>query len=106
MNLNSALDACFYIEPVAGCFNASDVVLSTVTMTYGSGSIPTTGSAAPGDDCPTNSIPDLKACFSKADLNTLFGSVIGTVTVTVTIEGSTTTGCKFKGSSTFDVKQP
>jgi len=106
VNLNSSNDACFYIEPVAGCFNAADVVLSTVVMTYLSGSIPTTGSATPGDDCPTNSIQDLKACFSKADLNTLFSSVVGTVTVTVTIEGSTTSGCKFKGSSTFDVKRP
>jgi len=106
VNLNSAPDACFYIEPVAGCFNAADVAVGTEVMKYGSGSISTTGVGTLGDACPTNGTQDLKICFTKANLSTLFSSLAtGTTTVTVTIEGSTTSGCKFQGAITFDVKK-
>jgi len=106
VNLNSAVDACLYIEPIGGCFNAADVTVGTVVMKYGINTISTTGVGSPGDNCPTNGTTDLKVCFSKVNLGTLFAALpSGTSTVSVTVEGSTTSGCQFEGSITFDVKK-
>jgi|SRR5882672_414300 len=106
VNLNSAPDACFYIQPVGGCFNATDVNLGTVVMRYGATISTITAVVSTGDNCPMDGITDVKVCFTKTDLNTLFISLPnGTTNVSVTIEGSTVGGCQFQGSSTFDVKK-
>jgi len=107
VNLNSAGDLCVYIEPLAGCFNASDVSVGTVVMKYGSSTISTTGAGTLGDNCPINGTQDLKVCFTKANLNVLFGSLPNGTTpnVSVTVEGSTVSGCNFQGSIMFDVKK-
>src|SRR5258705_359710 len=107
VNLNSSNDGCVYIEPVAACFNASDISGSTVVMKYLSSSITASSVGPLGDDCTLNNgVQDSKACFSKADLNILFASLTAgtTTSVTVDVEGSTTAGCHFTGSITFDVK--
>jgi len=109
VNLNSSNDGCVYIEPVAACFNASDISGPTVVMKYLSSSITASSVGPPGDDCTLNNgVQDSKACFSKADLNILFASLTAgtTTSVTVDVEGSTTAGCHFTGSITFDVKKP
>ena len=104
VNLTSAPAACLYIEPVAGCFSAADVIIGTVVMKYGSNTTSTTGIGTLGDNCLSNGIQELRVCFSKVSLNALFISLAnGTTTVNVTIEANTVTGCKLQGNITFNV---
>jgi hypothetical protein len=102
--------ACVLVEPVAGSFDVANVILASVIMiSMGTGSV----SEIPAEvektsvsgDKNQDGIQEISACFSKANLRLLFsGLPAGRNDVTVTIEGSLTTGGMFQASLTMTVK--
>jgi concanavalin A-like lectin/glucanase superfamily protein/PKD domain-containing protein/uncharacterized protein DUF1573/putative Ig domain-containing protein/flagellar hook capping protein FlgD len=96
---------CFEIEPVQGDFPLNDVVLSTIQMKYGANRILAEGGkTTAGKDTDANGVLEIKACFRRGDLQTLFtGLPPGKTAVTVPIEGDLTTGARFHGDVTFVV---
>lgn len=96
---------CTQIEPVLASYLNTAVIPSTISMSFGPGRIyAEPGKVAIGGDKDGNGVDELTACFSKADLRTLFAALPhGTNTVTVTLDGALTTGGTFRGSLTVDV---
>ncbi len=96
---------CAQIEPVGGSYLNTAVVPSSISMTFGAGRIfAQSDKVSIGGDKDANGVPELSACFSKADLRTLFTELPkGTNTVTVVVEGELTTGGRFRGNLTVDV---
>jgi hypothetical protein len=96
---------CADIEPVSGAFLTTAIIPSTITMKYGLAQIfAQAGKVSIGGDDDGNGIQEITACFSKANLRTLFaGLPKGTTTVTVTLEGDLSTGGKFRTTLTLDV---
>jgi len=96
---------CFQIEPIQADFALNDVVLSTIKMKYGANQILAEGGkTTAGKDTDANGVLEIKACFGRADLQTLFtGLPTGKTAVTVSIEGNLTTGATLHGDVTFVV---
>jgi hypothetical protein len=82
------------------------VDLASIVMKYGTGSAPVeTGKTIVDGDTDFNGINEIKACFTKAALQTLFASLGGGKhTVTVAIEGNLVTGGVFHGEITIEVQ--
>jgi hypothetical protein len=97
--------SCFQIEPVGGDYLNSDVVLPSITATYGTATISVDpGRTAIDSDKDANGVQEITACFTKAQLRILFaGLPSGHNLVTVTIEGDLTTGARFRGTVQVDV---
>jgi PKD repeat protein len=96
---------CTQIEPVLASYLNTAVIPSTISMSFGAGRISAeAGKLTIGGDKDGNGVDELTACFSKADLRTLFTALPhGTSTVTVTLEGGLTTGGMFRGTLTVNV---
>ncbi|HEX6031514.1 MAG TPA: FG-GAP-like repeat-containing protein [Tepidiformaceae bacterium] len=92
---------CVDIEPVGRSFANVEVDLSTLLMkSAGTGSVSEihaiTDKSALTVDRDGNGIPEIEACFLKDDLRLLFGSMHGTSTVTVSLEGRLFAGGVFR----------
>lgn len=97
--------ACVQIEPTNGCYRTEDMILSSIVMTFGGGSIQAIGGKTVLDkDTNGDGITEITACFSKEALRGLFsGLPSGTNTVTVVLEGNTATGARFHAGLTLQV---
>lgn len=86
------------VEPVAGSFNVSDVLVSSATMTYNGVSIPTRCKSGIAGDVNHNGVTEVRVCFAKNDLKSLFSSLPnGTSNVVVSVQGDLVGGGKFSG---------
>lgn len=101
---------CVEVEPVGGSFSIETVDFTTIRMVSpGTGSVSEIpadpGKTSVGGDKNGNGVPEIHACFSKADLRLLFsGLPAGSNQVTVRIEGSLLGGGAFQASLTTTVK--
>ena len=101
---------CVQIEPIGGSFALSDVDLTSIKMiSVGTGSVAEisadAGKTTVDGDKNSNGVSEIRACFTKADLRLLFNALpAGRNTVTVALEGSLTTGGKFRGTLIHTVK--
>jgi hypothetical protein len=99
---------CAQVEPVQGSFDIADIDYGTVTMRLrdSSGS-PEIHAQLTKDrvahDRDRNGVAEASLCFGRDDVRTLFGTVAGTRTVPVTIEGSVGAG-RFEVSLNLEVK--
>jgi subtilisin family serine protease len=92
------------VEPIDRSFNVDEVVVPSISMRYGGLSILTECKSTLDGDRNHNGIDELKICFSKDDLQTLFASLPnGTSTVSVTVEGDLVSGGKFRGETAIKV---
>lgn len=96
---------CAEVEPVENSFQLTDVLSSAVVLKYGAGQIAASlDHSSSGADRDANGIAELTACFSKADLRTLFaGLPKGTSTANVTLEGRLSSGGKFQALLALEV---
>ena len=96
---------CVQIQPVSGSFNVTDVSLSSIQASYAGVTIDAiSGKTTLDGDRNGDGISELKACFSKGDLRTLFASLPnGRQSVNVTISGDLTSGAPFTASVSVDV---
>jgi hypothetical protein len=93
-----------WIEPINGSFAISDGVLSSVSMSYNGLTIVTGCKSTAGGDRNHNGVPEIRVCFARNDLRTLFASLPnGTSNVTVTLEGDLASGGKFQGTTLVHV---
>ena len=95
-----------YVQPATGCYNNSDVVISSFVMKYAGRQISASGKTAIGGDKSGDGIQEIKISFSKDDLRTLFtgtGLANGHNIVTVTLEASLAGGGKLSGTTQLDV---
>jgi hypothetical protein len=94
---------CVQIEPIDGSFALSDVDLSTVSMiSEGTGAVSRIPSAASrqsqSTDMDRNGVPEISACFARADLARLFSSVQGRREIGAVVEGRLNTGAGFSAT--------
>jgi len=97
---------CVRIEPIDGSFDLSDVDLSTVSMvSEGTGSVgritATASKQSHSADMDRNGVPEISACFARADLAQLFSSIRGRHEADVAIEGRLRTGGDFRATFQF-----
>ncbi|MGH7681839.1 MAG: PKD domain-containing protein, partial [Candidatus Eiseniibacteriota bacterium] len=102
LNLNyvfpQILPTLVWIEPINGSFNVNDVVLTSISMGYNGKTIVTTGKNTVGGDGNHNGTREIRVCFARNDLNTLFANVPnGTNSVTLSLQGGLMTGGAFHG---------
>ena len=99
---------CFEIQPVNGDFALTDVVQGTIVMKYnGASASAETERTTVNADLNLDGIPELRACWSRASLRTLFsGLPAGDNSVEVAIEGNLTGGGKFHASLIIIVRGP
>jgi PKD repeat protein len=97
---------CYEVQPVAGDYANTDVILTTITMTFGGKTVSAEASRTSVDsDKNLDGIQEIKTCFSKANLQILFaGLPTGLDPVTLTIKGDLVTGGKFSGTVQDTVK--
>ncbi len=97
--------SCFQIEPIGGAYVNTDVILTSITASYGTRTIAVDPTKVIIDgDKNSNGIAEITACFSKANLRLLFaGLPSGHNTVAVTITGRLVSGATFSGVVTIDV---
>ncbi len=94
---------CVQVEPVADAFTPSQVDLNTLVMKLPNG---TPGSeihaisdrTTPSGDRDQDGIPELTACFRRADVRQLLSEIQGRQTVEVLIEGRLLSGAVFGAS--------
>ena len=98
---------CFQVQPMDRSFDISNVDLTSIKLVYGTKSI----SVAPGKatidgDKNGDGITEIAACFTKADLRTLFASLpAGSNDVLVRVEGTLlSSGARFSGETMHTVK--
>ncbi|HET9252233.1 MAG TPA: putative Ig domain-containing protein, partial [Candidatus Eisenbacteria bacterium] len=105
IKLNSGKpSSCVQIEPfVPGGYDNSNVDLTSIRMIFNSNQIlAMSGKTTVDGDKNANGTTEITACFSKADLRTLFsGQPNGDYEVT--LEGDLTTGGFFRGTVTINV---
>jgi hypothetical protein len=92
-------DWCVNVEPVDGSFAAGDVILSSLTLSYGGRSVTASTGARIDVDSNHNDVSEVEVCFSADQLAELFGSLgIGQTTVNVTVGGTLASGGTFMGT--------
>ena len=92
------------MEPIAGSFNVNDVLLSSLKVTYNGVSKMAACKNIIDGDSNKNGIIEIRACFTKDDMKSLFSSLPnGTTDVTLTLEGTLTTGGTVRGTTTAHV---
>lgn len=96
---------CAEVEPAGNSFLMNAVLPSAVVMRYGGGQIAGIAErVGVGADLDANGVAEMTICFSKADLRALLtGLPKGITTVPVTLEGSLSTGGKFRAPLSVDV---
>ncbi|HLQ67657.1 MAG TPA: putative Ig domain-containing protein [Candidatus Limnocylindrales bacterium] len=95
-------DLCLHVEPMNSSFAASNVNLSSITVSYGGHTV--TASSSQVVDANGNSIDEVEACFTADQLATLFGDLVpGQTSVTLAVGGSLMTGGTLEGSLTKNV---
>jgi hypothetical protein len=96
---------CFQIQPIGGDYANTDVSLSSIVATYNSVTVPSDPSKTTIDgDKNGDGIAEIAACFTKANLRTLFaGLPSGHTSATIHISGTLTNGSAFGGDVTVDV---
>ena len=73
-------------------------------MSYDGVSILTGCRSTSGGDRNRNGVPEIRVCFARNDLKTLFASLPnGTSSVNVTLEGDLTSGGRFRGTTLVHV---
>jgi PKD repeat protein len=95
--------SCVQIEPVGSSYDNSDVDLTTIRMIFNSNQIiAESGKTTVDGDKNGNGVTEITACFTKADLRTLFsGQPNGDYEVT--LEGDLVGGGFFRGTVTLRV---
>jgi len=99
---------CFQIQPVDGDYGNGDVLRNTIVMSYNGHSVPAeTDRTALSSDVNLDGIAEIRACFSRASMRTLFAGLgSGDNSVTVAIEGDLATGARFHASLIIIVRGP
>jgi PKD repeat protein len=94
-----------WVEPVGNSFNVNDVNLGSFTMSYAGLTIPSRCKTSLNGDTNHNGIQEIRVCFTRDDVRTLFASLPGhtTSTVQVVVGGDLTTGGHFQGTVTVRV---
>jgi hypothetical protein len=83
---------------VAGSFVTGDVNLSSITLTYNGNTVTSTSTQVVAD-ANSNDVGEVEACFTSAQLTTLFGALgAGETTVSLTIGGTLTSGGTLEGA--------
>jgi len=100
---------CVQLEADGGSFQNADVNLASIKMVYPVGSssfiLADASKTAIDGDKNGNGVAEITACFTKADLRTLFaGLPAGRNTVAVTVEGTLVSGATFQATLTMVVK--
>ena len=108
--LNSGkAETCVQVEPVDRSYLNSNVSIASIVMiSAGTGSVDRITTIANkttiGADRNRDGIDEITACFAKTDLRLLFSSLSGgRHTVAVALEGSLTTGGRFRTTLEMDV---
>jgi len=95
-------EVCIQLEPVNDAFTTDQVDLPTVRLTWaGSGSaagIDAVQTEQSPQDSDRNGIPEVSACFLREDLQRLFSSVSGRLTVQASLDGRLTNSRHFVSS--------
>ncbi len=98
------LPTVVWIEPVHGSFTVNDAMLSSVSMRYNGATILTGCKNTAGIDRNHNGVAEIRACFARNDLKTLFASLPnGMSEVQVTVGGELLSGGRFEGTTTVHV---
>lgn len=108
--LNSGkAQTCVQIEPVnASYLNTSVTIASIAMISVGTGSVDrieaVSDKSTIGADLDKNGVDEIAACFAKDDLRNLFSGLSGgRHTVGVALEGTLTSGGRFRGTLEMDV---
>ena len=91
--ISGELKTCFHIEPIADSFNVLNVDPSSIRVLSDRRVHADVGAGRMGMDEDNNGIPEMTACFDKADL--VGGRPTGAYPIL--IEGNLTTGGSFQG---------
>ena len=95
----------FKIEPAGGCFAPRDVNLATIVMKNGALQS-SAATAFMSRDTDRNGVAEVQAYFTAAALRAGFAAApYGKSNVTVALEGALTTGGKFRGEVSFQIKK-
>jgi PKD repeat protein len=96
---------CARCEATGASFAPTDVIVSSVEVGYGGGSVPAAASKSGSvTDSDRNGILDLEVCFTKEDLRTLLASVPpGRNSIPLDLSGGLTTGARVRGTVQVDV---
>jgi PKD repeat protein len=99
---------CFQVQPVDGDYSNTDVLLNTIVMKYNGVTVPAEiGRTIVDSDMNLDGIQEIRACFTKASMQTLFaGTGSGSHVFTVQIQGDLATGGKFSASVDVTVRGP
>jgi len=94
---------CVQLESIGNAYSIESVDLSTLVMrSEGTGSVSEihalTGKSVAVTDRDGNGVPEITACFGKADLRMLFSDVRGHKPVTVTLQASLFAGAILRAS--------
>jgi len=99
---------CYQVQPVGGDYSNTDVILSSIVMTFNGVSVPAeAGRTVIDSDLNLDGIQEIHVCFTKASLITLFaGTSSGSHTFDVDISGNLSTGGKFRTTISVVVRGP
>ena len=102
---------CFQVEPVAGDYVNSDVLLSSIVLeSTGTGSVSeipaVQGKENRVSDLDHNGVPEISTCFRREDLDHLFAGLHGKRKLPVSLEGTLTTGARFRAPMELNVIRP
>ncbi len=102
--LPQILGAYIRLEPIANNFQVTDVVTSSITLSYNGVTVPARCKTISGGDTNHNGQSELRVCFTQKDMKTLFASVgNGTTTVTATMAADLSNGGKINGDVSIRV---
>ncbi|HET9951328.1 MAG TPA: S8 family serine peptidase, partial [Candidatus Eisenbacteria bacterium] len=110
--LSAKPTACLHVEAVGGSFEIDAVDYAALSLlSEGTGEVDRieaiAGKGSASGDADRNGIPDLAACFAKADLRRLFsGLAAGRRRVPVTVEAPLTTGGRLRAELELEVVVP
>ncbi|HMI31425.1 MAG TPA: FG-GAP-like repeat-containing protein [Candidatus Limnocylindrales bacterium] len=101
-------DVCIRIEPVNSSYANADVDVATIALrSEGTGSLdeihPFVPKKVDPGDTDGNGVAEIGACFSKADVTSLFGDLHGRTTVTAQLSGSLNGGRTFCTSVSLNI---
>ena len=92
------------MEPVHGSFSIDDLLLQSATLSYGGQSIPMRCKSSMVGDSNHNGQAEVRICFARQDLKTLFASLPnGTTTVTTTLTVDLGSGGRVSGDVSIKV---
>lgn len=102
--LPQILGAYIRLEPIANNFHTTDVLTSSITLSYNGITVPARCKTTSGGDVNHNGQSELRVCFTQKDMKTLFASVgNGTTTVTATMAADLSNGGKIRGDVSIRV---